>query len=84
VMVLPMLPASNLFYPCGFVVAERLLYLPSRSGLRTLPNNAKMHYNYANVQKDDGRWETAIDHYRTAIELWPNYASALNNLGTVL
>lgn len=199
VMVWPMLPASNLFYPCGFVVAERLLYLPSlgyclivalglrivfrstrsrwtiragrlvchqnatgsyaslrrrrssstcssssssssssstssssssssnywrpdrqvfarclflfgaillavcfatktwtrnldwadrrtlfESGLRTLPNNAKMHYNYANVQKDDGRWETAIDHYRTAIELWPNYASALNNLGTVL
>ncbi|KAI9552752.1 putative transmembrane and TPR repeat-containing protein 1-like [Daphnia sinensis] len=202
VMVWPMLPASNLFYPCGFVVAERLLYLPSlgyclivalglrivfrstrsrwtiragrlvshqsatgsyaslrrrrssstcsssssfssssssssssstssssancwwpgrqvfarclfvfgaillavsfatktwtrnldwadrrtlfESGLRTLPNNAKMHYNYANVQKDEGRWETAIDHYRTAIELWPNYASALNNLGTVL
>ncbi|XP_057381513.1 protein O-mannosyl-transferase TMTC1-like [Daphnia carinata] len=202
VMVWPMLPASNLFYPCGFVVAERLLYLPSlgyclivalglrivfrstrsrwtiragrlvchqsatgsytslrrrrssstcssssfsssssssssssptsssssncwwpgrqvfarclfvfgaillavsfvtktwtrnldwadrrtlfESGLRTLPNNAKMHYNYANIQKDDGRWEAAIDHYRQAIELWPNYASALNNLGTVL
>ena len=28
VMILPMLPASNLFYPVGFVVAERLLYLP--------------------------------------------------------
>jgi len=28
VMVLSMLPASNLFFPCGFVVAERLLYLP--------------------------------------------------------
>ena len=28
-MVLPFLPASNLFFPVGFVVAERVLYLPS-------------------------------------------------------
>ena len=27
--VLPFLPASNLFFPVGFVVAERVLYLPS-------------------------------------------------------
>ncbi|KAG1659423.1 Transmembrane and TPR repeat-containing protein [Nymphon striatum] len=28
-MGLPFLPASNLFFPVGFVVAERILYLPS-------------------------------------------------------
>ena len=28
-MVFPYLPASNLFFPVGFVVAERVLYLPS-------------------------------------------------------
>ena len=28
-MVVPFLPASNLFFPVGFVVAERVLYLPS-------------------------------------------------------
>ncbi len=27
--VLPFLPASNLFFPVGFVIAERILYLPS-------------------------------------------------------
>ena len=27
--VIPFLPASNLFFPVGFVVAERVLYLPS-------------------------------------------------------
>ena len=27
--ILPYLPASNLFFPVGFVVAERVLYLPS-------------------------------------------------------
>ena len=28
-MVLPFIPASNLFFPVGFVVAERVLYMPS-------------------------------------------------------
>ena len=28
-MIIPFLPASNLFFPVGFVVAERVLYLPS-------------------------------------------------------
>uniref|UniRef100_A0A0B6ZUP8 dolichyl-phosphate-mannose--protein mannosyltransferase n=1 Tax=Arion vulgaris TaxID=1028688 RepID=A0A0B6ZUP8_9EUPU len=28
-MVLPFVPASNLFFPVGFVVAERILYAPS-------------------------------------------------------
>ncbi|XP_056430373.1 protein O-mannosyl-transferase TMTC3 isoform X2 [Hyla sarda] len=28
-MVLPFIPASNLFFPVGFVIAERVLYVPS-------------------------------------------------------
>lgn len=28
-MILPFLPASNLFFPVGFVIAERVLYIPS-------------------------------------------------------
>ena len=28
-VIFPYIPASNLFYPVGFVVAERILYLPS-------------------------------------------------------
>jgi len=28
-MVFPFIPASNLFFPVGFVVAERVLYAPS-------------------------------------------------------
>ena len=27
-LILPFLPASNLFFPVGFVIAERILYLP--------------------------------------------------------
>ena len=28
-LVIPFLPASNLFFPVGFVLAERILYIPS-------------------------------------------------------
>ncbi|GAB5573650.1 protein O-mannosyl-transferase TMTC1 isoform X2 [Prionailurus iriomotensis] len=53
------------------------------SGVQTLPHNAKVHYNYANFLKDQGRNREAIYHYRTALRLYPRHASALNNLGTL-
>ncbi|XP_048864478.1 protein O-mannosyl-transferase TMTC1 [Brienomyrus brachyistius] len=137
-LVFPFIPASNLFFRVGFVVAERVLYMPSmgycilvvhglnrlwalggrwgstaltvsillllllfswktvqqnevwlsrealfRSGIQTLPHNAKVHYNYANFLKDRGRHLQAIHHYRRALELYPRHASAMNNLGTL-
>ncbi|KAL1472356.1 hypothetical protein MTO96_039390 [Rhipicephalus appendiculatus] len=39
-----------------------------RSGIRDLPENAKIHYNYANLQKDIGNSDLAIKHYRLAID----------------
>ncbi|XP_073078901.1 protein O-mannosyl-transferase TMTC1 isoform X6 [Manis javanica] len=54
-----------------------------RSGVQTLPHNAKVHYNYANFLKDQGRNREAIYHYSTALKLYPRHASALNNLGTL-
>uniref|UniRef100_A0A672YVV0 dolichyl-phosphate-mannose--protein mannosyltransferase n=1 Tax=Sphaeramia orbicularis TaxID=375764 RepID=A0A672YVV0_9TELE len=137
-LVFPFIPASNLFFRVGFVVAERVLYMPSmgycilvahglgrlcsvlgrwgttvlsvsmllllllfswktvlqnhvwlsrealfRSGIQTLPHNAKVHYNYANFLKDSGRHQEAIHHYTTALRLYPRHASAMNNLGTL-
>uniref|UniRef100_A0A8D0H1P3 dolichyl-phosphate-mannose--protein mannosyltransferase n=1 Tax=Sphenodon punctatus TaxID=8508 RepID=A0A8D0H1P3_SPHPU len=136
-LVFPFIPASNLFFKVGFVVAERVLYMPSmgycilfihglnkictwlnkwggstltlsalllllyswktvkqneiwlsreslfRSGVQTLPHNAKVHYNYANFLKDQGRNIEAVYHYKTALKLYPRHASALNNLGTL-
>ena len=32
-----------------------------------MPHNAKMHYNYANLQRDLSRVDTAIAHYKEAI-----------------
>ncbi|CAL1262263.1 unnamed protein product [Larinioides sclopetarius] len=137
-MVFSFLPASNLLVTVGFVVAERVLYIPSlgfcllvshglqrlmqrgpviasmcragalllivffvlktmarnnvwssrealvRSGLESVPHNAKAHYNYANYKKDVGDKFLAIEHYRIALRLWPNYYTAHNNLGTLL
>lgn len=54
-----------------------------RSGIQTLPHNAKVHYNYANFLKDSGRHQEAIHHYTTALRLYPRHASAMNNLGTL-
>ncbi|XP_014210531.1 transmembrane and TPR repeat-containing protein 1-like isoform X2 [Copidosoma floridanum] len=136
-LVLPFLPASNLFITVGFVVAERVLYIPSigwtllvaygaqiiwttmprrrtllttcatllillsccrtvlrnrdwtsresllRAGLRALPDNAKMHYNFANFLRDTSQPNRAVLHYQVALWLWPTYASAHNNLGTL-
>ena len=49
--------------------ATRAVYCSNfRSGLRLLPHNAKMHYNFANLQKDLGNTEKAIFHYRIALE----------------
>ncbi|XP_063785246.1 protein O-mannosyl-transferase TMTC1 [Pseudophryne corroboree] len=137
-LTFPFIPASNLFFRVGFVVAERVLYMPSmgfcilcvhglkglytrvgprgssavtlcfllllllfswksvsqsecwrsreslfRSGVQTLPHNAKVHYNYANFLKDQNRKEEAINHYTTVLRLYPQHSSALNNLGTL-
>ncbi|XP_061816614.1 protein O-mannosyl-transferase TMTC1 [Nerophis lumbriciformis] len=137
-LVFPFIPATNLFFRVGFVVAERVLYMPSMgycilvvhglsrlsslvgrwgtafvsasmllllllfswktfqqnqvwisrealfsSGIRTLPHNAKVHYNYANFLKDNSRYQEAIYHYTIALRLYPRHASAMNNLGTL-
>ncbi|XP_053574781.1 protein O-mannosyl-transferase TMTC1 [Bombina bombina] len=137
-LIFPFIPASNLFFRVGFVVAERVLYMPSmgfcilcvqglktlhsrtsqrrssaltscflvllilyswktvtqsecwksrealfRSGVQTLPHNAKVHYNYANFLKDQNRKDEAINHYKTVLRLYPQHPSALNNLGTL-
>ncbi|XP_064594778.1 protein O-mannosyl-transferase TMTC1-like [Liolophura sinensis] len=137
-LCVPFVPASNLLFRVGFVVAERLLYIPSmgqcllvaygymslwrrfprlqwlmvtmilltigsfgsrtlvrnnvwqsretlfRSGLESVPRNAKVHYNYANYLKDEGYTELAIKFSKKAIELYPSYAVAWNNLGTLM
>ncbi|XP_049865202.1 protein O-mannosyl-transferase TMTC1-like [Pectinophora gossypiella] len=136
-LVIPFVPASNLLVTVGFVIAERVLYIPSvgsviitaygvqlmwskpgtkaflvvglavltasgvarthrrnadwrdratllRADLVTLPQNAKLHYNFANFLRETEQQENAIKHYKEALRLWPTYASAHNNVGTLV
>ena len=55
-----------------------------RSGLATVPGNAKVHFNYANFLRDRGRVKEAVHHYQTAIKLAPDHAVSHNNLGSLL
>ncbi|XP_064614962.1 protein O-mannosyl-transferase TMTC4-like [Liolophura sinensis] len=137
-LVIPFLPATNLLFRVGFVIAERVLYLSTAgfclliatgvqrmakhfpasipvlrlvlpvlvvimisrciqrsaewrnelvlftAGARVCPLNAKVHYNIGKVVSDRGDEEYAIQKYREAIELYPEYDQAMNNLGNIL
>ncbi|VVC24336.1 Hypothetical protein CINCED_3A015339 [Cinara cedri] len=135
--LLSFLPASNLMFTVGFVIAERVLYLPSagfiiivvlgirrlcfnsftqkvvgmfiillvymhsvrtynrskdwnnelnlfQSALKVCPMNAKVHYNLAKSLADIGKTEEAINCYKHALLLHPNYDQAMNNLANIL
>jgi tetratricopeptide (TPR) repeat protein len=47
------------------------------------PQNAMLHVLMGNLQAFEGNEEQAAVHYRRAIELRPNYAGALVNLGNL-
>ena len=45
------------------------------------PDAWYMHSNYGNFLKDEGRVDEAIKHFRTAIEMKPDFAEAYYNMG---
>ena len=51
-MIFPFIPASNLFFPVGFVVAERVLYTPSAGYCMLVALGwQRMHESYNGVQQ---------------------------------
>uniref|UniRef100_A0A6B2EFB9 dolichyl-phosphate-mannose--protein mannosyltransferase n=1 Tax=Phlebotomus kandelakii TaxID=1109342 RepID=A0A6B2EFB9_9DIPT len=135
-ILIPFLPACGVI-KVGFVIAERILYIPSlghcllislsvqrlweftprfrklitisvilcsaifiartrirahewtseellfTSALRVCPNNAKIHYNIARLATDHDDKERAFKFYHQAIDLFPEYESAIMNLGNL-
>lgn len=54
------------------------------SALQVCPLNAKVHYNVAKVAADKGNKTLALEEYRKAIKLNPEYEQAMNNLANLL
>lgn len=59
---------------------EEQLY---KSALRVCPNNAKVYYNIGRLASQNGDETTAMNYYKYAIKLYPNYDAALMNLGNL-
>ncbi|XP_025995838.1 protein O-mannosyl-transferase TMTC4 isoform X6 [Solenopsis invicta] len=72
ILICPFLPASNIFFTVGFVLAERILYIPS-AGYCLLV--------IIGLQKLTARFSLSKTSLQT---LNPNYAQAMNNLGNLL
>lgn len=54
------------------------------SALDVCPNNAKVHYNIAKIAADRSNKQLALDEYKKAIKLNPEYEQAMNNLANLL
>ncbi|XP_023260330.1 transmembrane and TPR repeat-containing protein 4 isoform X2 [Seriola lalandi dorsalis] len=93
-LVVPFLPACNIFFRVGFVIAERVLYLSSAGYCLLLAyslghccyhwNKYRVHYNVGKNLADRGNTTAAIRYYREAVRLHPTYVHAMNNLGNIL
>jgi tetratricopeptide (TPR) repeat protein len=55
-----------------------------KSGLDVCPKNAKVHYNLGTMYAEEGDVRSAVEAYRHAIHLKPDYYQSLNNLGNIL
>ncbi|XP_069388464.1 protein O-mannosyl-transferase TMTC4 isoform X2 [Paralichthys olivaceus] len=93
-LVVPFLPACNIFFRVGFVIAERVLYLSSAGYCLLLAYSVghcccrwskyRVHYNVGKNLADRGNATAAIGYYREAVRLHPTYVHAMNNLGNIL
>jgi tetratricopeptide (TPR) repeat protein len=95
----PLLPASNLFFPVGFVVAERILYLPSAGpallvacllrhvlSSRVLRCAVVMVISLALAARTRARnheWRTSERLFAAGVAALPNNAKLHYNLGHV-
>uniref|UniRef100_A0AAQ5Z5J4 Protein O-mannosyl-transferase TMTC3 n=1 Tax=Amphiprion ocellaris TaxID=80972 RepID=A0AAQ5Z5J4_AMPOC len=99
-IVLPFVPASNLFFPVGFVVAERVLYVPSMGfcvlvahGFKIVSHLKKISWLMIGVLltthavKTFNRnwdWESEYTLFTSALKVNKNNAKLWNNVGHAL
>jgi tetratricopeptide (TPR) repeat protein len=74
-VIVPFLSASNMFFRVGFVLAERVLYIP-----RLAPEHVSSHNNLGTMLG----LEEAEYHLREAVKHNPQHSRAHYNLGNLL
>ncbi len=62
---------------------ERVKEEEGDRGQFPVSKDAESHYKMGNALRDQGRSEEAIECYKNAVELNPNYAEAYNNMGNM-
>uniref|UniRef100_A0A8C6J8H7 dolichyl-phosphate-mannose--protein mannosyltransferase n=1 Tax=Melopsittacus undulatus TaxID=13146 RepID=A0A8C6J8H7_MELUD len=98
-LVFPFIPASNLFFRVGFVVAERVLYMPSMGYCILFVHGLRKLSTWLNKWRITiltlfalllllFSWKTVKQNEiwlsrESLFRLYPRHASALNNLGTL-
>lgn len=63
-MVIPFLPASNLLFPVGFVVAERILYIPSMGFCILVPFGISVLFRQTTERNKDESSTHEVRHVR--------------------
>ena len=70
VFIIPFLPASNLFLPVGFVVAERILYIPSMGLCILVPLGISILFrDETKMEEESSRHEVSVDFYLGSVRL---------------
>ncbi|XP_074126749.1 protein O-mannosyl-transferase TMTC1 isoform X6 [Sminthopsis crassicaudata] len=95
-LVFPFLPASNLFFNVGFVVAERVLYMPRSQGkkedaiiflrdsIRFGPEFADAYSSLASLLAEQELFQKAEEVYQAGIKNCPESSDLHNNYGVFL
>ncbi len=81
--------ACAVLVACGICTRQQLRYWRNSESLfeRTLAitrDNWLIHNNYANVLKEEERYEEAIGHFKEALRIRPKSAEVYSNLGGAL
>ena len=99
-MSIPFLPASNLFFPVGFVIAERVLYIPSMGfcmivayGAWRLLSNKTLHLitvvcllsiHGIKTVARNQDWQNNVTLFSSALKVGTRDLIILNNLAAML
>ncbi|KAI8503881.1 Protein O-mannosyl-transferase tmtc4 [Branchiostoma belcheri] len=83
VLIVPFLPACNLFFTVGFVVAERVLYLPSAGFVLMVVAGTNVLCQHCSWKKRSAEWVTEEALFTSGLRVCPLNAKVHYNIGKI-